>query len=130
MIRIGPMQARPVDIRRQRERSGRLAELTAAVVLCLKGYRILARRYRSKAGEIDLIAVRGRRLAFVEVKRRRTMEAAEAAKTFRQAQRMARAAEQWVWRHPAYRNHEIGLDALLLVPGRLPCHQPNALQRA
>src|SRR5690554_170243 len=122
------MQARPVDIRRQRERSGRLAELTAAVVLCLKGYRILARRYRSKAGEIDLIAVRGRRLAFVEVKRRRTMEAAEAAKTFRQAQRMARAAEQWVWRHPAYRDYEIGLDAMLIVPGHLPRHQPNALQ--
>lgn len=130
MNRTGPMQARADSVRRQRERSGRLAEVIAAAVLCLKGYRILAWRYRSKAGEVDLIAVRGRRLAFVEVKRRPTIEAAEAAKTFRQAQRISRAAEQWVWRHPAYRDYEIGLDALLLVPGRLPRHQPNALQRA
>lgn len=126
----GQAQAEAITIRRQRERMGRWAELIAAAVLCLKGYRILARRYRSKAGEIDLIAVRGRRLAFIEVKRRPTMDAAEAAKTFRQARRIARAAEQWVWRHPAYRDYEIGLDALLLVPGRLPRHQPNALQRA
>jgi len=126
----GEIQDKAKDIRRRRERLGRFAELIAAAVLCLKGYRILARRYRSKAGEVDLIAVRGRRLAFVEVKRRPTMEAAEAAKTFRQARRIARAAEQWVWRHPAYRDYEIGLDALLLVPGRLPRHQPNALQRA
>lgn len=126
----GQAQAEAITIRRQRERMGRWAELIAAAVLCLKGYRILARRYRSKAGEIDLIAVRGRRLAFVEVKRRPTLDAAEAAKTFRQARRIARAAEQWVWRHPAYRDYEIGLDALLLVPGRLPRHQPNALQRA
>ncbi len=125
---IGRIEARSSNIRRQRERSGRFAELIAAALLCLKGYRILARRHRSKLGEIDLIAVRGRRLAFVEVKRRSTMEAAEAAKTFRQAQRIARAAEQWVWRHPAYREYEIGLDAMLLVPGHLPRHQPNALQ--
>lgn len=121
-------EARSSAIRRQREQSGRMAEHIAAVLLCLKGYRILARRYRSKLGEIDLIAVRGRRLAFVEVKRRSNIEAAEAAKTMRQAQRIARAAEQWVWRHPAYRDYEIGLDAMLIVPGHLPRHQPNALQ--
>jgi len=128
---IGHKEGRPsINIRRQREQSGRFAELIAALLLCLKGYRILARRYRSKLGEIDLIAVRGRRLAFVEVKRRSTMEAAEAAKTIRQARRIARAAEQWVWRHPAYHDYEIGLDAMLIVPGHLPRHQPNALQPA
>ena len=121
-------EARSSTIRRQREQSGRMAEHIAAVLLCVKGYRILARRYRSKLGEIDLIAVRGRRLAFVEVKRRSTIEAAEAAKTMRLARRIARSAEQWVWRHPAYRDYEIGLDAMLIVPGRLPRHQPNALQ--
>lgn len=130
MTGLGTAEHRASSTRRQHERRGRLAELLAAALLCLKGYRILARRYRSRAGEIDLIAVRGRRLAFVEVKHRQSIEAAEAAKTRGQAQRMARAAEQWVWRHPAYRSHEIGLDALLLVPGRIPRHQPNALQRA
>lgn len=128
MIGIGAAAQSATSVRRQHERRGRLSELVAATLLCLKGYRILDRRYRSRAGEIDLIAVRGRRLAFVEVKLRPTMEAAEAAKTRNQAQRMARAAEQWVWRHPAYRKHEIGLDAVLLARRHLPRHQPNAMQ--
>jgi putative endonuclease len=122
--------ARHTEERRKRERRGRFSELAAAALLLLKGYRILARRHRSAFGEIDLIAVRGRRLAFVEVKRRLTVDAAQAAMTGRQASRIAEAAEQWVWRHPAFREHEIGLDVVLLVAGRLPRHHPNALQPA
>ena len=110
------------------ERRGRLSELAAAALLLLKGYRILARRHRSRLGEIDLIAVRGRRLAFVEVKQRPTFGEAEAALTPSQAARIADAAEQWVWRHPAYRDHEIGLDAVLIAPLSLPRHAVNALQ--
>ena len=119
-----------VETRRRNERRGRFSELLAAAVLCLKGYRILDRRHRSRSGEIDIIAVRGRRLAFVEVKMRATLALAEYATTNRQSDRMARAAEQWVWRHPNFRNHDIGLDALLLAPWRLPQHRANALQRA
>jgi putative endonuclease len=128
VTRVTTTRARYREDRRKRERGGRLAELAAAALLLLKGYRILARRHRSQFGEIDLIAVRGRRLAFVEVKRRRTIDVAQAATTSRQADRIAQAAEQWVWRHPAFRQHEIGLDVVLLAPGRLPRHQPNALQ--
>jgi putative endonuclease len=120
--------ARHTEERRKRERRGRFSELAAAALLLLKGYRILARRHRSTYGEIDLIAVRGRRLAFVEVKRRLTLDAAQAATTGRQASRIAEAAEEWVWRHPAFREHEIGLDVVFLVPGQLPRHHPNALQ--
>jgi putative endonuclease len=116
------------DARRRREKRGRLAELIAAAYLFAKGYRILARRHKTPFGEIDLIAVRGRRLAFVEVKQRASMDAAEAAVTDGQARRVALAAERWVWRHPRYRDHEIGLDAVLIVPGRLPRHAPHALQ--
>ena len=90
------------------ERRGRASEMIAALVLMAKGYRILARRHRTPLGEIDLIAVRGRRLAFVEVKRRSTLAEAQAAIADHQAQRIASAAEQWVWRHPAYRDYEIG----------------------
>jgi putative endonuclease len=92
-----------------------------------RGYRILGRRVRTPHGEIDLIAVRGRRLAFVEVKRRATRAEAEAALSTRQAGRMARAAEFWVSRHAAFREHDRGLDAMLVVPGRLPIHLPDAL---
>ena len=116
------------DARRRREKNGRIAELIAAAFLFAKGYRILARRHKTPLGEIDLIAVRGRRLAFVEVKQRTSMDAAEAAVTDWQARRIALAAERWVWRHPRYRDYEIGLDAVLIVPGRLPRHAPHALQ--
>jgi len=55
-------------------RRGLFAETVAALLLRLKGHRILARRYRTPVGEIDLVALKGKRLAFVEVKRRRSFE--------------------------------------------------------
>lgn len=97
------------------------------MLLMSKGYRILARRHRTPHGEIDLIAARGRRIAFVEVKRRGTLSDAEAALTPYQARRVAMAADFWIARRPRFRDHEIGLDAILVVPGRLPRHLPNAL---
>ena len=111
-----------------RYRRGRFSELLAAATLLAKGYRILARRLRTPYGEVDLIAVRGRRLAFIEVKRRATRADAEAALSPRQAGRMSRAAEFWVSRHPRYRDHDVGLDAIVVMPGRLPVHLPEALQ--
>ena len=111
-----------------RNRRGRISEWLAAAALLAKGYRILARRERTPYGEIDLIAVRGRRLAFVEVKRRSTRGEAEAAITSRQSGRIARAAEFWVNRRPAFREHEQGLDVILVMPRRMPVHLPNALQ--
>jgi putative endonuclease len=114
--------------RQRRYQRGHMAEFVAAALLLVKGYRILARRHRTRLGEIDLIAVRGRRLAFVEVKRRPTLDDARQAIGERQTRRMSAAAEQWVWLHPAYHAYEIGLDAVMVAPGRWPCHLPNALQ--
>jgi putative endonuclease len=111
-----------------RYRRGRFSEWLAAAALMARGYRILARRCRTPYGEVDLIAVRGRRLAFVEVKRRATRLEAEAAITPRQAGRIARAAAFWVSRNMAYCDHEQGLDAVLVMPRRLPVHVPDALQ--
>jgi putative endonuclease len=110
-----------------RYRRGRFSELVAAAVLMAKGYRILARRCRTPYGEIDLVAVRRRRLAFVEVKRRATQLDAEAALSARQAGRIARAAEFWISRNARYRDYERGLDAVFVMPGRLPVHLPDAL---
>jgi putative endonuclease len=122
------MDAKPASAERlARYRRGRFSELVAAAVLMTKGYRILARRCRTPYGEIDLIAVRRRRLAFVEVKRRATRLEAEAAVSVRQAGRIAQAAEFWVSRNTRYRDHERGLDAVLVVPRRLPVHLPDAL---
>ena len=113
-----------------RLRRGRFAELIAACLLIAKGYRILARRHRTPHGEIDLIAERWKRVAFVEVKRRATMADCEAALTPRQAERIGRAADQWLARHARFRDHDIGLDAILVAPGHLPRHLPNALDKA
>jgi putative endonuclease len=113
-----------------RYRRGRFSELVAAAVLMAKGYRILARRCRTPYGEIDLVAVRRRRLAFVEVKRRGSRLECEAALTPHQAERIARAADFWISRRPRYRDHERGLDAVFVMPGRLPVHIPDALHLA
>ena len=71
--------------RRARYHTGLWGEFIATIVLSLKGYRILARRYKTHCGEIDLIAVRGDTVSFVEVKARATLEAAEASITRRHA---------------------------------------------
>lgn len=113
------------NVRRARLRSGRFAELLAAIALLTKGYRILGRNVKTRAGEIDIIAVRGQRLAFVEVKRRLTREAAEAAVSDRQAARIRNAADYWLAHRPRYQAHEQGFDLMLLLPRRWPRHIEN-----
>lgn len=110
------------------ERNGRRAEWVAAAFLMLKGYRLLAKRHKTPYGEIDLIAVRGRRLVFCEVKHRARLADAERSVTARQASRIAAAAQHWTWRHAHYRSYEIGLDCIYVARGHLPRHVENALQ--
>jgi putative endonuclease len=123
--RSGPLPG--LEERRLRLRRGRASEALAAAVLMAKGYLILGRRVRTRAGEIDIIAVRAKRLAFVEVKRRATREDAEAAVTAHQAARIRRAADHWIAHRPRYHGHEQGFDVILLVPGRWPRHIVNGL---
>jgi putative endonuclease len=124
----GPSR-QPVDagVRRARLRRGRIAELLAAAALMAKGYRILGRNVKTRAGEIDIIAVRGSRLAFVEVKRRPDTAAAEAAVSGRQANRIRNAADYWLAHRPRYHAHEQGFDLMLLIPRRWPRHIENGL---
>lgn len=124
----GPAETRNKQAARRRsERHGHRAEALAAILLRLRGFRILARRTRMPLGEIDLIAVRGRRLAFVEVKRRATEEAAEAAINPAQRARIRRAASLWLARHERYQTYEITFDLVLIVPRRWPRYLTNAL---
>ena len=117
------------DMRRvERESRGRLSERVAALFLILHGYRILERRLKTPFGEIDIVARRGRRLAFVEVKYRRTFAEAQDALRRQQARRVARAAEHWVKRYRAYRDYEQGFDAVLVVPWRWPVLVRDAYQ--
>lgn len=114
--------------RRLSERRGRWAELLAAALLVCKGYRILSRRVKTPFGEVDLIASRGTRVAFVEVKYRNDFGNNEMPVSRKQAARIANAAEYWLWRHKNYRRHRIGLDCILMSRTGLPRHIPDALQ--
>jgi putative endonuclease len=111
-----------VDKRREAERRGRRAEAIAAWLLRLKGYRVLARRYRTPAGEIDLIVKRGKSVVFVEVKERPEEGAAIEAVTPASRKRIARAAALWVSRNPAAAALNHRFDVVVASPGRLPRH--------
>lgn len=107
---------------------GLRAETLATVLLRLKGYRILARRYPAPVGEIDIIARRGRLLAFVEVKARPSMELAlEAIRPFQRA-RIQRGAEAFLARHPHFAGYDMRFDAVLVTPARRPMHITNAFE--
>ncbi|MEL6374433.1 MAG: YraN family protein [Pseudomonadota bacterium] len=114
--------------RRRRFRLGLSAEARARWALRLKGYRILAVRVRTPRGEIDLIAKRGNRLAFVEVKARATLEAAQHAITPRQQRRLVNAAELWLGNQLALQGCTLGFDAVFVTPRRWPRHAIDALQ--
>jgi putative endonuclease len=110
--------------RRRAERSGRRAETIAAWWLRLKGWTILARRVRTPVGEIDLVARRGRIVAFVEVKTRATPQEAALALDEYRLRRVAAAAEAIAARY-ARPGDDLRIDALYLVPRSLPRHLPN-----
>ena len=128
MSRTGPSNADKSSVERQnRYRQGHWAEVLAAAYLIAKGHRILARRLKTPVGEIDLIAVRGRRVAFIEVKRRRTQADCEAAITPRLRQRVHRAANLWLAKRPAYQNHDLGFDLVFIVPRSWPIYLKDTL---
>ena len=110
--------------RRERERGGRRAETIAAWWLRLKGWKILARRLKMPLGEVDIVARRGRTVAFVEVKARRSAADAEFALDEYRLRRVAAAAGALVHRF-AREGDETRIDAVFIVRGRLPRHVPN-----
>ena len=112
--------------RHARERRGRRAESLTSWMLRLKGYRILARRYRTPAGEIDLVARRGGTVVFVEVKARTDLETAAGAIAPRQQNRILAAAAFFVAAHPWAAPLVQRFDAVLLVKGRWPRHVIDA----
>jgi putative endonuclease len=103
-------------------KTGISAETRAATYLMAKGYRILAKRFRTPYGEIDLVARRRNLLAFVEVKARASLDDAAYAVTPRQQQRIIDAAQAWLMVHPEHAEFDLRFDAMLIAPRRLPRH--------
>jgi len=109
------------------ERRGRGAETVACWYLRLHGWRILARRARVPGGEVDIVARRGRTVAFIEVKARATDDAAGFALDAWRLRRVAVAAERLA---PRYMRDgdDIRIDAMFIVPRRWPRHLANVWQ--
>jgi len=112
------------EARQKAHRLGHTAEWRAVWRLRLAGYSILARRYKTKLGEIDIVARRGKILAFVEVKARGQIEAATFALGNRQFGRVSRAASLFIARNPFHANCSVRFDAVL-VTGLWPRHLPD-----
>ena len=107
-------------------RLGQFAETLAVWQLRAKGYRILTRRFRCRAGEIDIIARRENVLVFVEVKARRNAATAAESLSSRQISRIIRAAEAFVQAHPSLAALDQRFDAILIRPQRWPMHLVDA----
>lgn len=107
-------------------RKGLRAESLAAWYLRLKGYRILAMRFKTWVGEVDIVARRGRQLVFAEVKWRGDTDAAKAAISPENCLRVRQAAELYLQKHPRYTGLDIRFDALVLAPRRWPQHITGA----
>ncbi len=112
--------------RRRAERAGRAAETACARLLRLKGYRVLARRYRSAVGEIDIVARRGALIAVIEVKARRDYAAAVEAVDSRQRGRIERAAAMFLAENAALASLAVRFDVMVVLPWRLPVHLEDA----
>ena len=113
--------------RQEAEKRGRWAERLAAFYLRLHGWRILAQRARVPGGEVDLIARRGRTLAFVEVKARSSDDSAAFALDRYRLRRVAVAAERLAPRY-MHEGDEVRIDAMFIVPGRWPRHLADVWQ--
>jgi putative endonuclease len=105
---------------------GLSAESRAAMLLIAKAYRILARRWKTPFGEIDIVAGRRKTLVFVEVKARATLDEAIEAVSERSQRRIIDAAHMWLSQHPQHADADVRFDVIVVAPGKMPRHIINA----
>jgi putative endonuclease len=117
---IAPLAPRPE--RQVAFRLGLSAESRAAAFLVAKGYRIVARRWKSPVGEIDIVARRRGTLVFVEVKARERLDDAAYSVIKRQQQRIIAAADAWLATHPDDAALDMRFDVMLVAPKSIPRH--------
>ncbi len=106
--------------------SGLLAELLAVTLLTLKFYRIIERRYKTKLGEIDIIALRGKTLIFIEVKKRRNQQELFESITTKQQKRITNTAELFIAKNQHFHSYKKRFDAILITSNLFPIHIKDA----
>lgn len=120
-----PSRGWRVSLGKAAHRAGHRSEWLAAALLMLKGYQILGFRLKTRGGEIDILARRGRTLAVVEVKRRATMQQALEALRSDQYERLLSAGKAVLRQRPSLAGHLLRIDIVALAPRRLPRHRPG-----
>ena len=120
------MRGRSLAARRAAHERGLAAERLCTLRLRLTGWRILARRYATPAGELDIVARRGGLIAFIEVKHRKDRERVLDAVSVHQRRRIENAATIFLSRHPNWRKLSFRFDLMVVTPWRWPCHLPDA----
>jgi putative endonuclease len=123
-----PLRPTPRPDRQAAFRVGISAESRAAAFLIAKGFRILARRWRSPLGEIDIVARRRHLLVFAEVNARASLAEAAESVDQRQRRRIAAAVEIWLAANPDKTIFDIRFDAILVAPRKIPRHIPAAFE--
>lgn len=114
------------DNRLKTYRYGVLAEYAAAFYLRLKGYRILAMRYKTPVGEIDIIACRKNTLVFTEVKARPSFRLGVESITPRMKRRIIKAASYYLAKNSRDTDPEIRFDVIAFSPPFFIRHLDNA----
>ena len=117
---------RRADGRRRAERWGRRAEWLCVWSLRLRGYRILARRFRVPVGEIDIVARRGGTLAIIEVKARPSQNLAFDSVPRRSRRRLQHAASIFIQRRPSLQGLAVRFDLMVVTPFAWPRHVAGA----
>ena len=112
--------------REQAEKRGHFAEVVALTFLRLKGYRLLAQRFKTPQGEVDLIMRRGDVTAFIEVKARGSHDHGVEAVTITQSKRISAAARFWMARDKISNRNFCRFDIVVVSPYLLPHHIENA----
>lgn len=108
--------------------AGKRAEWLAILFLSAKGYRLLARRFGGKGGEIDLVMTRGRSVVFVEVKTRAALDDAAIAITAEKRRLIEARIRHWLSRNPWAMDRHLRADAVFLAPWRWPRHVRAAFE--
>ena len=110
------------ESRKRAYRKGHRAEWLAALALTLKGYCILARRYKTPVGEIDLIARKGDLVAFIEVKARNSKAASLDSVSYASQKRISSAGEWWLTRQKKTGALSWRFDVVAVLPWKWPIH--------
>ena len=112
--------------RQKAQRRGIWSERLAAISLRLKGYRIIARNFKTKVGEIDIIAKKGEVIAIVEVKARRELDAAINSVSYESQRRIENAADYWLSKRKDASQLSLRFDIIAVLPWSWPIHIENA----